>query len=116
MDIEYKFETPKKDERQEEIRPNLHITRCCANCKFFKKRIKSSSHVGFCKQPNPSQKNPKNRLRQSTNYDDVEKTWLKAHDTLLCDLYQFRGRGLSIRPVEKWTEKEILNDGTIKEE
>lgn len=118
MVIEYKFEPPEKEknERQEDVRTNLHLTRCCANCKYYLKKKGNASHTGYCKYPNPSQKNLKTRLGESIDYEEVKRTWVKAHDTLLCDLYQFRGRGLSINPIEKWIEKEILNDGTMKEE
>jgi len=115
IEIEYGFDTPKKEETKvEDVRPNLRITRCCANCKFYVPK-RTTGGRGFCKYPNPKEKNPAKRLGESLDYQAAVKNWLHCHNTMLCDLYQLRGIS-SIRPIAEWLGKEILNDGTVKQE
>ena len=101
-DIDYDFESPKSEkEIKTDLRSNLHIVRCCANCKFYLAK-RNRSNAGACQYPDPSVKNPEPQL--------------PSHGTLVCDLYQLRGQKMSIARVGKYVGKEFLNDGTMKEE
>jgi len=116
IDIDYEFRGPKKeDPPEQDVRPNLRVTRCCANCKFYTPKMNRANR-GYCKYPDPKDKNLKKIYGESIDWKEVDKTWSRAHATMLCDLYQIRGRGTSIRPIEVWLDKEILTDGTIKKE
>jgi len=115
VEINYDFKGPEKDEPSEkEVRPNLRVTRCCANCKFYTPKLNRANR-GYCRYPDPSSKTLKKRLGTKLDRKLIDATWSRAHATMLCDLYEIRGRGKTLDLISEWLDKEILNDGTIKD-
>jgi hypothetical protein len=115
IEVEYNFESPKQDEQKEkDVRPNLRVTRCCGNCKFYVPK-RNRANRGFCKYPDLKGKSFNRKLGETLDYQAALKHWSRAHSTMLCDLYQFAG-ALYINPIKEWLSKEILNDGTVKNE
>lgn len=113
INIEYNFDKPKnKDGPPTEVRPNLRVTRCCGNCKFFIAKG-NKGFRGYCKYPDPESKNLNKIKGESRNPEDL-KTWSRAHMTMLCDLYQLKPTNLS--NVGEWLERKVKNDGTFEEE
>jgi hypothetical protein len=116
IDVEYNFENHEQSNTTEtDVRTNLRVTRCCANCKFYVPK-RNRANRGFCKYPDLKGKSFNSKLGETLDYASAEKSWSRAHSTMLCDLYQLRGRRTSITPISEWLGKEILNDGTVKQE
>ena len=115
-EIEYDFKSTKSTkETQEDVRPNLRIIRCCENCKFFKKRYARDTR-GYCMYPNPTAKQPRKRLGESVDKEEMVRTWTHTYITCLCDLFQLRSKKYDIDLVSDWLDKKFLNDGTVKNE
>ena len=113
-EIKYDFNTSEEKKPSEvDARTNLRITRCCGNCKFFVAKT-NRGFRGFCRYPLPSSKNLAKVRGESRDWKEMEKTWAKAHFTMLCDLYQYRSTNTA--SIGKWIGKEFLTDGTIKDE
>ena len=115
-DIEYNFEDSEKPEDpQEDPRTNLRITRCCSNCKFYRKKA-PNSHRGYCMYPDPKSKQPRKLFGESFDDEDMRQNWLHSHNSCLCDLYQLKSKRIDIDIPGEWIGKHFLNDGTVKEE
>lgn len=97
------------------IRPNYRITRSCGNCKYFWYHF-AKQRRGFCKLPNPKDKDPKKCFGESFDVERIYAEWHRTHSSCLCDNHVMKPKYYSIGKISEWTEKKFNADGTLKED
>lgn len=85
-------------------RPNLKITTCCGNCRFFYK-FTNSNKRGFCRLHYIRTKD-KNNIK-----NDVINKCPKTYATLVCSAHKFNGIKRSIINIGNWVGIEFDTNG-----
>lgn len=111
-EIEEKIEVDRKD-----IRQNLRIVKCCANCELFYHDNRKQK-CGYCTFPAPGLRRSGIGHRYGDNYDQekMDENWLKAYSTNVCDLHKFKSKSRSFGRPSRWVGRVFTFDGFLLDE
>lgn len=102
----YNFSFTTKENKDDDPRKGLRITKCCGNCKYYW-YDHAKERRGYCKLPNPDDK------KYAVDKTEAKANWPKTHTTMVCDFHRFRSIYASITRIGIWLNKHFDNDGNL---
>lgn len=110
-------EAPKTDrekvrESDDDPRTNLRIAKVCRNCKYYFYEKTSKQARGYCKLPNPKEKNVNKKEGERYDLEEIRKGWLKVYMLNTCDNHEFKSQKINIDRVAKWVGVPFNPDGS----
>lgn len=98
------------EEEDEDPRINLHVTKCCGNCKWYTYEYHKPRRA-YCGLNRKTWS-----IKRKRDWNDVFNNWPRVHFTCLCDKHEYRKGTNLYKSVKEWVGKGIrLWDASIDE-